>query len=161
ARDSKTVWEWYDWRRQLIAKAEPNPAHVALAEIEKKVPEFTLITQNVDGLHDRAGSRNILKLHGDIWTVRCTVCDLSWGDRRVPMFEMARCACGGLARPGVVWFGENLPTDVWREAELASLAAEVFLVIGTSAAVLPASNLVSKAKYGGAKIVEVNPEETW
>lgn len=161
ARDPKTVWEWYNWRRELIAKAEPNAAHRALAEMERVLPQFTVITQNVDGLHGRAGSKNILKIHGDIWTLRCTQCAKSWQDARVPLFELPLCACGGLARPGVVWFGESLPTHIWREAELASLAAEVFLVIGTAAAVVPASNLVSQAKYGGAKIVEINPEETW
>ncbi len=161
ARDPRLVWEWYDWRRGLIAQAQPNPGHAALAELEKRKPSFTLITQNVDGLHDRAGSRNVLKLHGDIWWVRCTACGREQKDERVPLPALPpRCDCGGLLRPGVVWFGEPLPTEVWLEAEQAARSAELLLVIGTSAVVYPAAGLASLAKSSGARVIEINPEET-
>jgi len=161
ARDPKFVWEWYDWRRSLIAKAEPNPGHRALAELEKRAPEFALITQNVDGLHDRAGSRHILKVHGDIWTLRCTRCARERRDPRPSLPELPpHCSCGAMERPGVVWFGENLPPEIWSQAEQAASAAGVFLVIGTSALVYPAAGLVHLAKTAGAKVVEVNPAET-
>jgi NAD-dependent deacetylase len=158
-RDPRLVWEWYDWRRQLIARAEPNPAHRALAEYAASTPGFTLITQNVDGLHDRAGSRGVLKLHGDIWMLRCVECGRELQDYRAPLPELPpRCACGGLLRPGVVWFGEGLPRKVWEQAEEAARRAQVFLVVGTSAAVYPAAGLITLAKSCGAMVVEVNPE---
>ncbi|HSW51100.1 MAG TPA: NAD-dependent deacylase [Bryobacteraceae bacterium] len=160
-RDPHLVWEWYDWRRSLIAKAQPNPGHAALAELERRKPSFTLITQNVDGLHDRAGSRLLLKVHGDIWLVRCTSCGRETEDDRVPLPQLPpRCGCGGLLRPGVVWFGEPLPDRTWADAEQAARSAEVFLVIGTSAVVYPAAGLVGLAKSSGAKVIEVNLEET-
>jgi NAD-dependent deacetylase len=161
ARDPHLVWEWYDWRRSLIARALPNPGHAALVQLENRNPSFMLITQNVDGLHDRAGSRNLLKLHGDIWWVRCTGCGREHKDDRTPLPELPpRCECGGLLRPGVVWFGEPLPDGVWSAAEQAARSAEVFLVIGTSAVVYPAAGLVWVAKSSGAKVIEINPEET-
>jgi NAD-dependent deacetylase len=107
ARDPRLVWEWYDSRRQQIAKAQPNSAHRALVDLEKRKPRFTLITQNVDGLHDLAGSGKILKLHGDIWRLGCVQCEANFPNRRVPLPKLPpHCACGGMARPGVVWFGE-------------------------------------------------------
>ncbi len=161
ARDPKLVWEWYDWRRGLIAQAQPNAAHRALVEIEKRKPRFTLITQNVDGLHDLAGSGKILKLHGDIWRMRCTECGANFPNRRVPLPKIPpHCACGGLARPGVVWFGEALPEGIMSEAEHAVASAEVFLVIGTSALVYPAAGLIPYAKDSGARVIEINPEPT-
>ncbi len=161
ARDPKLVWEWYQWRRRLLARAEPNPGHSALAELEQRTPRFTLITQNVDGLHEQAGSRNILKLHGDIWEVRCLACGRRRRDTRLEFPEMPpRCACGGTLRPGVVWFGEPLPPGVWAAAGKAVASAEVMLVVGTSAVVYPAAGLVPLAKSAGAKLIEVNPEET-
>jgi len=161
ARDPRLVWEWYDWRRGLIARAEPNAGHRALAELERRTERFTLITQNVDGLHDRAGSRNVLKLHGDIWMVRCIACGRETRDDRVPLPELPpRCECGGLLRPGVVWFGEPLSDNVWREAEAATRQAEVFLVVGTAAVVYPAAGLVPLAKAAGAKVIEINLDET-
>lgn len=160
-RNRRLVWEWYDWRRQLIAGTEPNAAHLALANLEKRTPSFTLITQNVDGLHDRAGSRNILKLHGDIWRLRCLECRREWDDFAAPLPEIPpRCACGGVARPGVVWFGEALPRDAWNAAEASVAAAQMVLVIGTSAVVYPAAGLVPLARESGATIVEVNLEAT-
>jgi len=161
AKDPRLVWEWYNWRRELIAKALPNIGHRALVELEKRKPRFTLITQNVDGLHDRAGSGKILKLHGDIWRMKCMSCGSNWPDRRVPLPKIPpHCACGGLARPGVVWFGEPLPDGMMKEAEHAASSAQVFLVIGTSAVVVPAASLVPYAKKAGARIIEINTEDT-
>ena len=160
-RDPNLVWEWYDWRRGLIAQTRPNAGHRALVDLEIKKPHSTLITQNVDGLHDLAGSGRVLKLHGDIWRMRCTACGGNWPDRRVPLPKIPpHCACGGLARPGVVWFGEPLPVGMWMEAEHAAQSAEVFLVIGTSATVYPAAALAILAKQSGAKVIEINIEET-
>jgi NAD-dependent deacetylase len=161
AKDPRLVWEWYNWRRELIAKAVPNPAHKALVQLEIQKPRYTLITQNVDGLHDRAGSGRTLKLHGDIWRMRCTACGSNWPDRRAPLPKIPpHCACGGLARPGVVWFGEPLPDGMMKEAEHAAASSQVLLVIGTSASVYPAASLIPYAKQGGAKVVEINTEET-
>jgi NAD-dependent deacetylase len=160
-RDPRTVWEWYDWRRQRIGEASPNAAHRALAELERRKPAFTLITQNVDGLHDLAGSGRILKLHGDIWRMRCTACGAEFPNRRVPLLKIPpHCACGGVARPAVVWFGEPLPPGIWQEAEHAAASAEVFLVGGTSAVVYPAAGLIPYARRCGAKVIEINSEAT-
>jgi len=161
SRDPKLVWEWYDWRRARIAQTKPNPGHYALAEIEKRIPRFTLITQNVDGLHELAGSRNVLRVHGSIWMVRCLSCGTEREDRRVPLATIPpKCECGGLLRPGVVWFGESLPSNVWRDAEAAASTADLFLVIGTSAVVYPAAGLAQIAKTRGARLVEINIAET-
>ncbi len=177
-RDPKLVWEWYDWRRGLIRKAGPNAGHRALRELDRRksgeasggrqtgrVPvgqsNFTLVTQNVDGLHDRAGSVNILKLHGDIWTVRCTGCGTVDRNDQVPLDPLPpRCRCGALLRPGVVWFGEPLPVEEWEQALSASQSAHVFLVIGTSAIVYPAAGLAQVARAGGARLAVINPEPT-
>ncbi len=159
ARDPKLVWEWYDWRRGLVAAAKPNPAHAALAAR----PDITLVTQNVDGLHTLAGSRGALEVHGDLWTLRCVGCGAEHVDRTVPLGELPpRCAaCGALLRPGVVWFGEALPERTWSLACEAAEAADVFLVIGTSSLVHPAAGLAARAKLGaGAKVIEVNLERS-
>jgi NAD-dependent deacetylase len=161
ARSPELVWEWYDWRRIRIASAQPNPAHEALVHLEKRCPSFALITQNVDGLHDLAGSRQVIKLHGDIWTVRCQRCGGTQADRRVPLPEIPpRCRCGGVLRPGVVWFGESLPPEAWQAAAEAAGACSLFLVVGTSALVYPAAGLPLIAKQQGAKLMEVNFEPT-
>ena len=160
-RDPTLVWEWYDERRTAMAKADPNAGHLALADLEKREPGFTLITQNIDGLHDRAGNKQILKVHGDIWVLRCLTCGQEGFDGRVPLPDLPpRCGCGGMLRPSVVWFGEALPQDVWMDAEDAVRSAEVLLVVGTSATVYPAAGLIDLAKRAGAKIIEVNLEET-
>ena len=161
ARDPKLVWEWYNWRRELIGKARPNNGHKALVELEVRKRNFTLITQNVDGLHDLAGNGKILKLHGDIWRMRCIKCGSNWPDRRATLPKLPpHCACGGLARPGVVWFGEPLPEGMMMEAEHAVESSQLLLVVGTSAVVYPAAGLIPLAKARGVKVIEVNPEST-
>ncbi|RUM28786.1 MAG: NAD-dependent protein deacylase [Aquifex sp.] len=161
-RDPKLVWEWYDWRRGLIAKAEPNEGHKTLAKIEKEFPHFYLITQNVDGLHQKAGSEKVIELHGNIWKVKCVNCKYETYEYRTPLPEIPpRCEqCGGLLRPGVVWFGESLPMDALQKAYELSRESLIFIVIGTSAVVYPAAELPYIAKENGAEVIEVNPEET-
>jgi NAD-dependent deacetylase len=160
-RDPKLIWEWYDWRRSIIAGIQPNAGHRALANLEERAKEFTLVTQNVDGLHDRAGSCNVLKVHGDIWNVRCTVCGAERVELQTPLNAIPPfCPCGGMERPGVVWFGEALPEPVWTQAQRAVREAEVLLVVGTSAVVYPAAGLANLAKSTGAKVIEINIEET-
>lgn len=156
-RNPRLVWEWYDWRRGLVAQAEPNPGHEALARLEERVSHFTLITQNVDGLHDRAGSRHVLKLHGDLWRVRCLGCGQVSANHEVPLPQLPPlCACGGLLRPDIVWFGEALAFEVMDAAWSAASSADLFLVIGTSALVQPAASLPLRAQEHGAKVVEIN-----
>jgi len=174
ARNSRLVWEWYDRRRSVIRAAGPNPGHEALAEIERRLERgFTLVTQNVDGLDERVtppvaceerparARRNILKLHGDIWTLSCVACGAEERNEEVPLPDLPpRCGCGALLRPGVVWFGEALPAGVWRRAEEASRAAEVFLIVGTSATVYPAAGLALEARQAGARVAVINLEPT-
>ena len=161
ARDPKLVWEWYLWRRERIAAAEPNPGHRALAKLEAAGRQFTLITQNVDGLHRAAGSRNIIELHGNLWRVRCVDCDFEQEYRLAPAAPLPpRCSCGGLLRPAVVWFGEALPVAAIDRAIQAAEHCVVFLVCGTSALVYPAAALPQRALAAGARVIEVNLEET-
>ena len=162
-RDPNLVWEWYDWRRCLIQKAEPNGGHYALAELARRQAarggSFTLITQNVDGLHDRAGSQNLLKLHGDIWLVRCVGCGKEQCNEEAPLKELPpRCDCGAWLRPGVVWFGEELPRGLWERAVEACSRTKIMLVIGTSATVYPAAGLAKVARNAGAQVAVVNPD---
>ena len=161
-RDPALVWEWYDWRRGLIGACVPNAAHQTLAEMEATLPDFTLITQNVDGLHQAAGSRNVLELHGNIRRMRCTRCERTSEDHRVPLPEIPpRCSqCGALLRPDVVWFGESLPSQVLEAAWAAAARCRLMLVVGTSALVQPAASLPLVALRNGARLVEVNPAET-
>src|SRR5579863_9511973 len=156
ARDPKFVWTWYEERRRAIAKAQPNAGHFALVELERRKPAFTLITQNVDGLHDLAGSKNVIKLHGDIWVVRCLACRAERVDRAELNDLPPRCQCGGMLRPGVVWFGEMLPEGAMERAAAAVQAADVLIVAGTSAQVYPAAGLIPLARA----VIEINPEAT-
>lgn len=164
-RDPEGVWEWYHWRRGLVTAAEPNPGHYALAALEHHFRQehqedhlVTVITQNVDGLHRRAGSENLIEIHGTLLDSRCTRC--SHGETIPPEASgLVYCsACGALARPAVVWFGESLPPDAWRAAYRRSAEAAVMLVVGTSAVVHPAAGLIELAAQAGAVIIEVNPE---
>jgi NAD-dependent deacetylase len=161
ARDPELVWEFYNWRRNLISGLSYNPAHKALVDLEAKVPHFTLVTQNVDGLHIKAGSRNILEIHGNLWKVRCTKCHRITLDMSPNMGPLPKCRdCGGLLRPHVVWFGESLDYPLLHQAIQASRTCHVMLVIGTSAVVQPAASLASEAKEAGAAVAEINLEET-
>ena len=159
------VWEWYDWRRALIRQASPNRAHEVIAAWTQTRPGITLITQNVDGLHERAGAINVVRLHGSIWQLQCwdgcRESGTGWTDETVPLTPLPpRCPhCGGLARPGVVWFGESLDPDVLRRA-IEACACDLFLTIGTSAVVYPAAGLVHEAKRHDAFTVEINPDAT-
>jgi NAD-dependent deacetylase len=165
ARDPRLVWEWYDWRRGLIASCRPNRAHEVLADWSRRLPDFALLTQNVDGLHERAGTRSLTRLHGSIWMLQCAAAcghaPRGWRDDAVPLEPLPpRCpGCGGLARPGVVWFGETLASDDWAAAERAS-ACDTFIAVGTSAVVHPAAGLVHRARALGAFVAEINPEST-
>jgi NAD-dependent deacetylase len=160
-RDPRLVWEWYDWRRGLINAKEPHAGHRVLARWEEAFPHFVLITQNVDGLHRKAGSTSILELHGNIWEMRCTQEGTVIENRETPLREIPpRCPCSALLRPNVVWFGEALPSEVLEMAFAASSSCEVMFVIGTSAYVQPAASLPLMAAERGAKIIEINPEPT-
>jgi NAD-dependent deacetylase len=161
ARDPKLIWEWYAWRREVIAPLRPNAAHAALAALEGTVPGFLLATQNVDGLHSVAGSRRLVELHGSLWRLRCVGCGQAAEDRRVPLPELPpRCACGAILRPDVTWFGEMLPARAVEQAVTAARSAEVVLVIGTSSVVYPAAALPEMARAAGAFVVEINTEPT-
>lgn len=160
-RDPRLVWEFYQWRRQLLAPLQPNPAHRALAALEQRCPRFTLITQNIDGLHALAGSRRIIELHGNIWHLRCTGCAQVREDRRLDLPPLPACqTCGALLRPHVVWFGETLDPAVLAAAYAAVAACDLMLVIGTSGLVQPAASLGYLAKQRGAFVAEINLEPT-
>ncbi|MBA5866007.1 MAG: NAD-dependent protein deacylase [Nitrospira sp. CR1.3] len=160
-RDPRLVWEWYNWRRELIAATRPNPAHSAVVELEQRSEEFWLITQNVDGLHRTAGSRKLSEIHGNIWMVRCTDCGSVEENHEVPIALLPVCSrCKGLLRPHIVWFGESLfPEDLSRCAT-ALRTCDVLLVIGTSGVVYPAAGFASMAKESGAFVAEINLEPT-
>lgn len=155
------VWEWYNYRKKIISEVEPNPGHYALVQLEDRFENFFLITQNVDNLHARAGSRRIYELHGNIMRNRCVDCnkpakEISFQEAG----DLPRCDCGGLIRPDVVWFGEELPPSVLKASFAAARRSEVFFSIGTSAVVQPAASLPLEAKNAGAYVVEINSEPT-
>ena len=161
ARDPQLVWEWYLWRRGRIAPCAPNPAHHALVTLEERIPDFTLITQNVDGLHRRAGSRKVLHLHGTIWETRCTGCGRAEENRDPELAYPPLCpSCRELLRPNVVWFGEALDPVILSRAEESLEKCEIVLVVGTSAVVQPAASMALWAKRAGAFVVEINLEPT-
>ncbi len=160
-RDPRLVWEWYNWRRELIATKRPNPAHDAVAHMERRVGRFWLITQNVDGLHRDAGSQNLSEIHGNIWMVRCTQCGSVAENRQVPITILPLCAgCGALLRPHIVWFGESLAAEDLRRSNDALQSSDLCLVIGTSGLVYPAAGFASIAKQAGAFVVEINLDPT-
>lgn len=160
-RDPRLVWEWYNWRRELIATKQPNDAHAAIADLERRGGQFWLITQNVDGLHRAAGSRQLSEIHGNIWMVRCTECGHIAENRDVPITILPICTrCTGLLRPHIVWFGEPLNPDDLAQCDAALQRCNVLLVIGTSGVVYPAAGFVSRAKEAGAFVGEINPDET-
>ncbi len=161
-RNPELVWEWYNWRRELIAGCSPNAAHETLVRMEETAPAFTLVTQNVDGLHQEAGSKRVLEVHGNIWRMRCTVCDYLTDDHRAPLPDLPPYCpeCGNLLRPDVVLFGESLPGDVLDAAWAAAARCRTMLVVGTSAVVQPAASLPLVALRNQARLVEINPADT-
>ena len=166
ARDPDLVWEWYAWRRAKVAACAPNRAHEVLADWSRRLPDFTLVTQNVDGLHERAGTADVVRFHGSLWELgcwdRCAGAPARWPDTTEPFAELPpRCPhCGGLARPGVVWFGEAIDPGILDASVRAAEACELCLVVGTSSVVHPAAGLLDVAAGAGAYTVEVNPTAT-
>jgi NAD-dependent deacetylase len=160
-RDPATVWNWYEWRRRLMRAAQPNPAHRAIARLERLVERVTVITQNVDGLHVSAGSTNVIELHGNIWNNHCFSCKRP-APHGVDSADLPpRCPhCNGLLRPAVVWFGESLPPGSLESAVEVSESADVFFCIGTSSLVEPAASLPRYASLSGRAVVQINPEAT-
>jgi NAD-dependent deacetylase len=160
-RNPELVWEWYQYRRNIILSVNPNPGHVALAEWEKAHDNFGLITQNVDGLHQRAGSRRVIELHGNILRNRCLDCgNVSEAEEVNFKGKVPSCSCGGMLRPDVVWFGEMLPPQALNEAFAAAESADLFLSVGTSALVHPAASLPEIAHARGAFLIEINVAPT-
>ena len=155
----KLVWEWYNERRKNIFDAEPNLGHKAIAELENFV-QVPILTQNIDGLHQKAGSSNVLELHGSIVKIKCTVCNFQ--DEILTEFSdlPPLCKCGNILRPNVVWFGEGLPQDVWQEAISHASTCDVMIIAGTSLVVSPANTLPIYAKQNNAILIEINPDET-
>src|SRR5690554_670104 len=167
--DPDLVWGWYEWRRVLVLACEPNPAHRAIADMAARVPHLTVITQNVDDLHERAGSENVVHLHGSLHAPRCERCGASYGFPTgipdVPPGGLRQAppsckGCHGRVRPGVVWFGESLPTEQWGRAQMAAEACDVLFSVGTSSAVYPAARLPLLAASAAACVVQVNPDGT-
>ena len=160
-RNPRLVWEWYEARREFVRQAEPNAGHRALAALAGRVPQLTLVTQNVDGLHQKAGSTGVLEYHGNILRDRCMAEQVVSARAPGPSSELPHCAtCGGLLRPDVVWFGEAIPPDAMRLADDAARDCDVFLSIGTSSLVYPAAGLAETALRHRATVIEVNPLPT-
>jgi NAD-dependent deacetylase len=163
ARDPARVTRWYRERFAAMREALPNPAHRAIASWERLFPSLLVVTQNIDRLHQRAGSSDVVELHGTLWTWRCQRCGREQDGAALPApsgGEVLRCGCGGLLRPGVVWFGEPLPEAAFARAAEASAWSDLFVVVGTSGTVWPAAGLVEVARRGGGLVVEVNREAT-
>ncbi len=165
ARDPKRVWDWYVSRYVGVRDSEPNAAHRAIARLETVFPSLRVVTQNIDRMHQRAGNRRVLELHGNIWNARCNACGREVDmatllDLADPGGDTPRCGCGGRMRPSVVWFGERLPEAVFEEAAEAAADCDLFITVGTSATVYPAAGLIELAADRGALIIEVNREET-
>lgn len=159
--DPVLVWEWYDWRRGIISKAMPNPAHIVIADMEKHYPDFLLVTQNVDGLHILAGSENAVEIHGNIWRVRCIEEQKEFYLYDHPLSDVPpKCDCGALLRPAVVWFGESLPADAINKAAEHIQRCDVLLSVGTSGLVYPVASFPMLAKSGGSTVIEINTDET-
>ena len=157
--DPALIWRWYRWRRELVAEAEPNPGHYAIAELDNHVAQVTLVTQNVDSLHQRAGSKKVIEFHGNLFDERCFSCGTS--AIADDASEVPACPdCDGNLRPGVVWFGESIPEAALNESCAAAMECDVFLSIGTSSLVYPAAGLASLAAENGATVVEINPDPT-
>jgi NAD-dependent deacetylase len=159
-RNPELVWEWYNYRRKIVHEAKPNAAHLTIAEMQNHFKDVTVVTQNVDNLHRRAGSKNIFELHGNIERNFCINCKKFHNEELDFSTGVPKCECGGLIRPDVVWFGEYLPEDQFLGGEKATINSDIFFVVGTSAVVYPAAGLVYTAKASGATIVEINIEET-
>lgn len=162
-RNPKLVWEWYSMRRERVKQAQPNPGHIALAKFEEIFPNFTLITQNVDGLHQKAGSKKVIELHGNIMRNKCFANSHPVDVEKLPASSEIPPSCPicrSPIRPDVVWFGELLDPEILSEAEDATKNADVFFSIGTSSVVYPAAGFITLAKEYGATVVEVNPNET-
>lgn len=155
----KLVWEWYNERRKNIFAAEPNLGHNAIAELEKFV-KVIVLTQNIDGLHQRAGSTEVLELHGSIIKIKCTSCDFKDDISTEFVDILPLCKCGNILRPDVVWFGESLPQDIWQQAIIYASRCDVMVVVGTSLVVSPANTLPIYAKQNNAILIEINPEKT-
>ena len=153
------VWEWYEDRRNNILSVKPNGGHFAIANMEK-FRDVVVLTQNIDNLHQRSGSTNVLELHGSIIRIKCTVCNFS--DNITQSFESLppKCTCGNILRPDVVWFGEELPQNIWKNAMKEASTCDIMIIVGTSLAVSPANTLPIYAKQNGATLIEVNPEKT-
>lgn len=160
-RDPETVWRWYDWRRGIIGKAEPNSGHMAIKELENMFNNFLLITQNVDGLHGRSGIKNMVEIHGNLWRVRCERDGRTSMLMDVPLKSIPpRCECGAIVRPDVVWFGESIPTLALQTAFQALEMCDTLLVVGTSGVVYPVASFPQTVKSNGGFVVEVNVEPT-
>jgi NAD-dependent deacetylase len=159
-KNPQLVWEWYNYRKKIIHEANPNPAHLTIAEMQNYFKDVTVVTQNVDNLHRRAGSKKIFELHGNIERNFCIDCKNFHNEELDFSDGVPRCHCGGLIRPDVVWFGEYLPEDQFLGGEKAAIKSDIFFVVGTSVVVYPAAGLVYTAKASGALIVEINLEET-
>ena len=159
-RNPQLVWEWYNHRKKIIHESQPNPGHFAIAEFQNIFDKVTVITQNIDNLHRRAGSNVVYELHGNIERNYCIKCKTKYNEELDFAQGVPKCKCGGLIRPDVVWFGEMLPEDQYNASEKAASECDVFFIVGTSAVVYPAASLIYTAKQSGAYLVEVNIEET-